>query len=125
MDTIILIHSRLSQTVVLFFLFLGIWGLYRAIRRYGVDGSYLGALIIGQVLYIVQGILGGILWASGLLVAVARPEMHILYGAFALVFLPFVFLVWLKGDDSNQAQWVLAFTTLFLFGIAERAISTA
>ena len=125
MDTLILIHSRLSQTVVLFFLFLGIWGLYRAIRRYGVDGSYMGALVIGQILYIVQGILGAILWATGHLGAVARPEMHILYGAFALVFLPFVFLVWLKGDDSNRAQWMLALTTLFLFGIANRAISTA
>lgn len=125
MDILLLIHSRLSQTVVLFFLFLGIWGLYRAIRRYGLDGSYMGALVIGQLLYIVQGILGAILWATGFIEGVSRPEMHILYGAFALVFLPFVFLVWLKGDDSNQAQWVLAFTTLFLFGIAERAISTA
>ncbi len=125
MDTLILVHSRLSQTVVLFFLFLGIWGVYRAARRYRVDGSYMGALVIGQILFMVQGILGAILWASGFIGAVARPEMHILYGAFALVFLPFVFLVWLKGDDSNQAQWVLAFTTLFLFGIAERAISTA
>lgn len=125
MDTLILVHSRLSQTVVLFFLFLGIWGIYRAVRRYSVDGSYMGALVIGQILYVVQGILGAVLWATGNIGAVARPEMHILYGAFALVFLPFVFLVWLKGDDSNQAQWVLAFTTLFLFGIAERAISTA
>jgi hypothetical protein len=125
MDTFIIIHSRLSQTVVLFFFFLGIWGLYRAIRGYSLDGSYMGALVIGQVLYVVQGIMGVILWATGNIGGVARPEMHILYGAFALVFLPFVFLVWLKGDDSNQAQWVLAFTTLFLFGIAERAISTA
>ena len=57
MDIVVLIHSRLSQTVVLFFLFLGIWGIYRGIRRYGVDGSYMGALVIGQVLYILQGIL--------------------------------------------------------------------
>ncbi|PID87072.1 MAG: hypothetical protein CSA11_05345 [Chloroflexi bacterium] len=125
MDIVVLIHSRLSQTVVLFFLFLGIWGVYRGIRQYRVNGSYMGALVIGQVLYIVQGTLGAILWATGYIGGVSRPEMHILYGSFALVFLPFVFLVWLKGDDSNQAQWVLAFTTLFLFGIAERAISTA
>jgi len=124
MDTLILIHSRFSQTIVLYFLFLGIWGLYRAIRRYGVDGSYLGALVIGQVLYWLQGGMGAVLWAGGFIRDVARPEMHILYGAFALVFLPFVFLVGLKGDDSNRAQWVLALTTLFLFGVAERAIST-
>ena len=122
-----LIHTRLiTDRRIVLPVFLGIWGIYRGIRRYGVDGSYMGALIIGQVLYILQGVLGAILWATGHIGGVSRPEMHILYGAFALVFLPFVFLVWLKGDDSNQAQWVLAFTTLYLlFGIAERAISTA
>ncbi len=42
-----------------------------------------------------------------------------------MVFLPFIYLSVLRGDDTNRAQWVLAFTTLFLFGIALRAIGTA
>ncbi|MCB8985796.1 MAG: hypothetical protein H6659_18350 [Ardenticatenaceae bacterium] len=124
MGTVVLIHNQLSQTIWIFFLLLGIWGLYRAIRGYSVDGSYLGAMVIGQVLYVVQGVLGGILWLNGNMAVVARPFMHVLYGSFALVFLPFVFMVWLKGDDSNRGQWVLAFTILFLFGIALRAAST-
>lgn len=125
MGIVILIHSTLSNTIWLFFLALGLWGLFRAIRRQGIDGSYLGALVIGEILYAVQGLLGLILWISGLLPNVGRPTMHILYGSFALVFMPFVYFVWLKGDDSNQAQWVLGFTTLFLFGIALRATGTA
>jgi hypothetical protein len=118
------IHSLLSNTVWLFFLVLGIWGGYRAIRGLGVDGSYLGALVIGQLLYLLQGLLGLILWSDGLLAAVSRPAMHVLYGAFAAVFLPFVYLVWLKGEDSNRAQWILSLAALFLFGIALRAIGT-
>ncbi len=124
MGTVVLVHNQLSQTIWIFFLLLGLWGLYRAIRGYSVDGSYLGAMVIGQVLYVVQGALGGILWLNGNMAVVARPFMHVLYGSFALVFLPFVFMVWLKGDDSNRGQWVLAFTVLFLFGIALRAAST-
>ena len=124
MGTIVLIHTQLSQTIWIFFLILGLWGLFRAIRGQGVDGSYMGAMIIGQVLYLVQGALGGILWLNGNMVVVERPFMHILYGSSALVFMPFVFMVWLKGDDSNRGQWVMAFTVLFMFGIALRAATT-
>jgi hypothetical protein len=36
-------------------------------------------------------------------------------GAFAYV----------RGDDSNNTQWLYALLTLFLFGVALRAIGTA
>lgn len=118
---IITIHATLSNTVWLFFLALGLWGLWRAIRAQGVDGNYLGAMAIGEGLYIGQAILGTILWIQG-----GRPmraDIHLLYGIFALLFLPFIFGV-LRGDDSNRGQWVYALSNLFLFGIALRAITT-
>ncbi len=123
-NTVATIHNILSNTIWLFFLIIGVWGGWRALRRQGVDGNYLGAMVIGEGLYLFQGILGAVLWASGLLGGVGRPFMHVLYGTFAVVFMPFVYLVWLRGDDSNRAQWVLSLTTLFLFGIALRAIGT-
>ncbi len=116
------IHGQLANTVWLFFLIIGIWGIYRGIRGYGVDGNYLGAVAIGQILFVVQIVLGIIVFLGG-----SRPVdgfMHWLYGAFSLVFLPFVYLVWMRGDDTNQAQWVLGFATLFMFGIALRSITT-
>jgi hypothetical protein len=124
LDTVVTIHDILSNTIWLFFLILGVWGGLRALRSQGVDGNYLGAMVIGEGLYLFQGLLGLILWISGQLGGVTRPFMHVLYGTFAVVFMPFVYLVWLKGDDSNRAQWVLSLTTLFLFGIALRAIGT-
>lgn len=123
-DTVSTIHSLLSNTVWLFYLILGIWGVIRAVGKRSVDGGYLGALVIGQILYLAQGVLGAILWGSGRLSGLGRPEMHVLYGAFAAVFMPFVYLVWLKGDDSSRAQWILSLASLFLFGIALRAIGT-
>lgn len=119
------VHATLSNTIWLFFLALGLWGLFNAVRKRGVEGSYLGAMVIGEVLYVVQAVLGVMLWMGGFLPALDNATMHILYGSFALVFMPFVYFVWLKGDDSVQAQWVLGFTTLFLFGVALRAVAVA
>lgn len=125
MATLAAIHGALSNTAWLFFLIIGLWGLYRAIRGQAVNGTYLGAAFIGQLIFVAQAILGAILWIGGGDAAMQRPGIHLLYGVFALVFLPFVYLSVLRGDDTNRAQWVLAFATLFLFGIALRGITTA
>lgn len=125
MSTLLTIHGALSNTAWLFFLIIGLWGLYRGIRGQAVNGNYLGAAFIGQMIFATQAVLGFILWAGGLSSGIQRSSMHLLYGVFALVFLPFIYLSVLRGDDTNRAQWVLAFTTLFLFGIALRAITTA
>ncbi len=125
MAIIFSIHGALSNTAWLFFLIIGLWGLFRAIRGQAVNGNYLGAAFIGQMIFVVQTILGTLLWIGGNSANIQRPSIHLLYGAFALVFLPFIYMSVLRGDDTNRAQWVLAFTTLFLFGIALRGISTA
>jgi hypothetical protein len=120
MEIIVQIHGAVAQTAWLFMLFLGVWGLYRAIRGYSVDGSYLGALVIGGILVVVQALLGIILWIA----SSGRPErffLHVLYGAFAVVFLPFLF-AYIKGDDSNRGQWVYAFGTLFMFWMLFRLV---
>lgn len=125
MSAIQSIHGALSNTAWLFFLIIGLWGLVRAIRGQSVNGNYLGAAFVGQLIFVAQTILGAALWIGGSSANIQRPEIHLLYGVFALVFLPFIYLSVLRGDDTNRAQWVLAFTTLFLFGIALRGISTA
>lgn len=125
MPTVFIIHRGVSTAITMYFLILGIWGLIRAIRGQSVDGNYLGALVIIEILIIVQGVLGTVLWVAGNDANVVRFEIHLLYGVFGIIFLPFVYMVMLRGDTSNRGQWVLSFTTLFLFGIALRAIATA
>jgi len=121
MSTLVQIHGVLSNSAVLFFLLLGIWGLYRAIRKYGVDGSYMGALVIGELIFVAQAALGIIIALGG--GTPGRGIVHYIYGAFALVALPGLF-AFTRGDDSNTAQWYYALATLFLFGVATRAITT-
>ncbi|GAB4265677.1 MAG: hypothetical protein Kow0080_06080 [Candidatus Promineifilaceae bacterium] len=125
MTAIVTIHAVFSNTIRLYFLLLGLWGLVRAVRGQDVDGSYLGAGALGVILFAVQGVLGVILWINGNMAAVSRPEMHILYGVFPVVFLPFVYANMLKGDTSNRGMWVLTFAVLFTFGVAWRAMAVA
>lgn len=124
MNTLSILHDGLSNASWIFFLIIGLWGTFRAIRGEGVDGSYWGAAAVGQLIFVAQAIIGGTLWIGGLSTVIPRPGIHLLYGIFALVFLPFIYLAVLRGDDSNRGQWVMAFSTLFMFGIALRAIQT-
>ena len=121
MATLGQLHGVISNTAVLFYLLLGVWGLIRAFRKNGVDSSYLGALVIGELIFVVQAALGIILAIGG--GTPGRGIVHYIYGAFALVALPGLF-AYMRGDDSNQAQWYYALLTLFLFGVATRAITT-
>lgn len=122
MTAIFEIHRVLSNTIWMFYLAIGLWGLYRALRGRAVDGSYFGAIAVIQIVIVVQAILGVILYLSG-----ARPGrelVHYLYAAFGVVFLPGLF-AYLRGDDSNQAQWIYALASLFMFGVILRIIGTA
>jgi heme A synthase len=121
MDLIRELHGVLSSTSILFFAVLGIWGVIRAFRGQKIDPSYLGALVIGEGVFVIQAILGTILLFSS---GIPDRVIHLLYGAVALIALPGLF-AYTKGDDSNQAQWYYAFLTLFLTGIAFRAIGTS
>lgn len=120
MDALVFFHARFQNTIWLFLLILGLWGLFRAIRGHSVNGNYMGAFFIGELTLVLQVIIGGVLWLTGHGGNLARPDMHLLYGAFSVVFLPFVFLYWLRGDASNRAQWVLSFSILFQFGVIAR-----
>lgn len=124
MAFVINLHQGLARMAILYFLFIGVWGLYRAIRGRDVEPSYMGALVIAQLLLMVNIIVGAVLWFNGFGANMQRAEVHLLYGAFVLIFLPFVFVALLKGDDSNRAQWVWSFVTLFMFGVAERFFDT-
>lgn len=124
MQFMTVLHAGIANMTWMFFLVLGAWGLFRGIRGQGLDGNYLGAAVIGQSLFVIQGIIGGILWLNGLDVTLARPGIHALYGIFVLLFLPFIYYTVLQGDDSNRGQFVMAFATLFLFGVSLRLIFT-
>ena len=54
----VMIHDGLANTVLLYVLVMGIWGLWRFFRKQGVDSSFWGALVIAEILILVQGGIG-------------------------------------------------------------------
>jgi hypothetical protein len=112
-------HNSLSTTMVLFMLACGLWGIVGAFRG-GLSGSLSGALMIGQGLVLVQGLLGVVLYLAG-----ARPAngLHWLYGASAAVTLPGVYS-FVRHRSGRLQSLYLGFGALFIFGLAIRGITT-
>lgn len=119
------IHGRLANTALFFTLALALWGLFRYFRKQGLDSSYWGALIIGEVVYLVQGALGAYLFFSGVGNLTGR-YIHILYGVTSLLVIPAVFAFTRgEGEGERRVQLVYALALLFLVGIMLRAQMTA
>jgi heme A synthase len=116
-----LIHGRLANTVLLYALILGVWAFWRFFRRQGIDSSFWGALVIAEILILVQGGMGVALWFLSL-----RPDqgaVHILYGVVSAISLPAVF-IFTRGRDERREMGLYGGVLLFLVGISLRAIAT-
>jgi hypothetical protein len=113
------LHDRLAIAIVLYFLVLGVWGLFAA-RGTGVTAAYLGALAIAEGLAIVEGLLG-------LALAVERPPsegIHILYGVSVVLALPLAYTYARERSARRQAV-TYGLTALFACGLALRGIGTS
>jgi hypothetical protein len=115
------IHRALANSVVIYAGAAAIIGLITYFRRKGVEGNFWGILIIGELLFIAQGIVGIVLWISG-----GEPGriVHILYGVVSVITLPGYFAM-SKGKDDRDATLAYALICLFLVGVGLRAAFTA
>jgi heme A synthase len=115
------IHGLLSRAILLYTLIIaGFAGLY-LLRRREIGGDFWGAVILGEGLIVVQGILGVIMLIVGL--APARL-IHILYGVVAVITWPAVF-AFTRGGTSRRETLYWLLLSVFLFGISLRAMTTA
>jgi hypothetical protein len=115
------IHARLGNTALYYAIILALWGLWRVIRKQGVDSNYWGALLIGEILIILQGALGTYLWLIG-----GRPErgIHILYGIVAAIIIPGIY-AYTKGNQDRRVMLIYGVALLAMVGIIIRSIMTA
>jgi hypothetical protein len=114
------LHGLIAQSTVTYFLLVGLWGVFLAIRRAPFDAAYRGALIIGVGLGVVQAIVGILLLVTG-----ARgpgDPLHYLYGLSIIVALPLVHQLLGRRDFPRVLAYGLA--ALFTSGLAIRAITT-
>ncbi len=121
MGTLILLHDRLSQTILFFALICALWGFWRYFRREGVRGDFWGALLILEAVILVQGLLGFVLvWMR---LQPVRGGIHFLYGVALALALPLVY-VYTRSQDGRREQLIYSIVLATMVGLALRAIST-
>jgi hypothetical protein len=116
---VIELHNLIARAIVIYFAAVGLWGLFLALRKSAFPAAYRGALIIGVVLGVAQASVGIVLLLT---VGAPRENLHFLYGASVILALPLV----ASYIADKKVSRVLAYglTSLFIAGLAIRAITT-
>ena len=119
------IHAGLANTAVMFVAVLGIWALFLRITNRPLDASWMGAAVVGEIVLVAQGVIGGLLYLQGLDATLARPYMHILYGAVAVVTLPAAYGYFGGIENDKVTTLAMAATCFFLWRILLPASNVA
>jgi hypothetical protein len=121
LDVIPEIHARLSNTALLYFLVVSLWGYFRFFRRQGINSAYWGALAIAELLVVAEALFGAYLWINGF-----RPSrsIHVLYGALIPLMIPGAY-IYTKAKGGRSEILVYGTATIITVGLILRASFTA
>ena len=119
------VHAGLAQTGTLFMIALGVWAIVFRIRSRPLDGSWYGGAAVGEILMLVQFVLGWVLYGQGLGDNLPRAFVPILYGAVAVITLPAAYAYLSKLEDENVKSILFAIVCFFLMEVVIRARDVA
>jgi heme A synthase len=113
------IHGFAARVLLAYAVVLGVWGVYKYIRDHELGGGFRASYLIMAGLTAVQGLLGLAAFLLG-----ARPTelLHVVYGIFAVLFLPGAYLYAQGGSRRREtvilagAAWIVSIA--YLRGIA-------
>ncbi len=113
------LHSYGAKAVLAYAVVLGIWGTYRYFRNGELSGGFRSSYLIMAGFTAVQGLIGLAAFVVG-----GRPTelLHIVYGVFAVIFLPGAYLYAQGGTRRREAvimagaAWIVSIA--YLRGIA-------
>ena len=114
-DAIVFVHELGARALVAYSVVLGIWGAYLYFRHEAVTGGFRASFLIMAGLTAVQGLAGLLVF---LLATHPRELLHVVYGAFAVLFLPAVYLYAQGGSKRREALflagacWIVAIAYL-------------
>ncbi|HEX9095530.1 MAG TPA: hypothetical protein VF990_05445 [Candidatus Dormibacteraeota bacterium] len=99
---------------------IGVWGLVSYFRKQPSSGSFRATLVLTEALFIVQGLVGVLMFANG-----KRPNdnLHWLYGVLLVIVLP-IAMSYVSGRDSRREPLVYGIAGLFMAGLTIRAFTT-
>lgn len=94
------LHGYGARVLLAYAVVLAIWGTYRYFRNQELSGGFRSSYLIMAGLTAVQGLVGLAAFALG-----GRPTelLHIVYGVFAVIFLPGAYLYAQSGSRRREA----------------------
>ena len=102
---VLFLHQRFAVALVLFAVLLGLWGGYEYIRHKKLSGGFRSSFILMAGLTALQGTLGLVLLFAG---GGLHDKLHLVYGIFAIVFLPGIYFYGSRRDDAREAAFLAA-----------------
>ena len=121
MDLVLSLHGRLAVALVLYYAAVGLWGLFLGARNEAPTPGFRGAVVIGVLGSIAQGVLG---LAALLFGRAPADSLHVLYGAALVVAMPLAATL-IRERTARGQSLALGFAALFTAGLAIRGIITA
>lgn len=115
------IHSALGNSVIMFLFVCGVWGIGLFVLRRPVNGSYLGSLVIGELLVLGQAVTGVFMLFAG---SMPNNNIHFLYGLLVVISLP-VLYAYVSSRSSRFDPLIYGVASLLIMGFAMRAQTTA
>jgi hypothetical protein len=106
------LHCRIALSTLFFVLALGAWGTLNFVLVRGVTSNYLGALVIGEILVLLQGVLGVVLVITG---GWPSDGLHFLYGVTIALAWPGVY-AYTHAGTSRRETGIYAIVSFFMFG---------
>ena len=113
------LHGFAARVLLVYAVALGIWGAYGYFRKHQIDGGFRASYLIMAGLTALQGLAG----FATFLMGTRPPELlHIVYGIFAVIFLPGAYLYAQGGSRRREAvimagaAWIVSIA--YLRGIA-------
>lgn len=122
LDTVLWLHNGIGNAAPLFMVLVGLLSLINYFRGIGLDGSVIGAVVVGEITMLVQATLGIIMLTFGLWPGGAA--IHFLYGSLSVLFFPALW-AYTRGATDRRASLTWAVGGLFMMGLTLRAIGTA
>ena len=110
-STLNFLHAYGARVLLAFAVVLAVWGTYQYFRRAQVSPGFRSSYLIMAVVTPLQGLFGVVLFILG-----NRPTelLHIVYGIFAVLFLPGAYLYAHGGTKRREAlilagaSWIVA-----------------
>ncbi|MGH7776989.1 MAG: hypothetical protein ACREPI_07415 [Candidatus Dormibacterales bacterium] len=105
LDVLKVLHGRVAVALIVFAFILGVWSLFQLLRFHAVSGGFRASFVMLLALTGIQDVLGLLTWLSG---GHMHDLLHIIYGIFGILFLPFMFVYTNRGGKYREAAFLSA-----------------